>query len=329
MADQDHPPKSKRPKEDEDTSEAHTSMDDDRARGPDFPRENIQINADQQKKNDRNVGGSGQAECESEQKNPTYNHISHECGNGESELEKKKGNNAENSKVAISRESQEINDKNCGTVQGENDQMESEQIQRNRSQEKSKHRKYDPDESGYGDQRNSVKDHDVREIRQGKDICTVTEENTQISYSQVAHTPGNTQRSYSQAARTPGNTQSSYSQAVRTPGHTQRSYSQAARTPGNSQRSYSQAAQTPANTQRSYSQAARTPGNTQRSYSQTAYTPGNTQRSYSQTAHTPGSIQRSNSEVTRTPGNSQRSNSEQKPHNTPPPPPMSTKVKNT
>ncbi|CAB4042529.1 Hypothetical predicted protein [Paramuricea clavata] len=127
MADQDHPPKPKTPTEDDDKSEARTSVDDGRAFGSDIPRENIQTNADQQKKEYRNVGGSGQAESESEQTKPTYNHISHECGNGESELEKKKGNNAENSKVASSRESQEINYINSGTVQGEVGHMGSEQ----------------------------------------------------------------------------------------------------------------------------------------------------------------------------------------------------------
>jgi hypothetical protein len=299
MADQDHPPKPKTPTEDDDRSEARTSVDDARALGPDFPRENIQINANQQKKEDRNVGGSGQAESESEQIKPTYNHISHECRNGESELVKK-GNNAENSKVVTSRESQEINDKRSGTVQGENDQKGSQQVQRNRSQEETKEMKHsNPVEYGSGGQRNSVGDHGVGLIGQGKFTFTVTEENTQKSYSQAARTLGNTQRSNSQAADTPANTQ--------------RNNSHAAGTSGNTQRSYSYAADTPGNTQKSYSQAARTLGNTQRSNSQAADTPGNTQKSYSQ--------------AVRTQGNAQRSCAEQKPYSIPPP--TSTKVRNT
>lgn len=255
MADQDHPPKPKTPTEDDDRSEARTSVDDAKALGPDFPRENIQINANQQKKEDRNVGGSGQAESESEQIKPTYNHISHECRNGESELVKKKGNNAENSKVVTSRESQEINDKRSGAVQGENDQKGSQQVQRNRSQEEIKEMKHsNPVEYGSGGQRNSVGDHGAGLIGQGKYTFTVTEENTQKSYSQAARTLGNTQRSNSQAADTPANTQ--------------RKNSHAAGTSGNAQRSNSQAADTPGNTQKSYSQAVRTQGNAQRSCSE-------------------------------------------------------------
>ncbi|CAB4035949.1 Hypothetical predicted protein, partial [Paramuricea clavata] len=208
MADQDHPPKPKTPTEDDDRSEARTPVGDARALGPDFPRENIQTNADQKKKEDRNVGSSGQPEWK-----PTYTH----SRKGEPELQKKKGNNTENSKVVTSRESQKINNKTSGTVQGENDQLGSEQIQQNRSKEETKEMKHsNPFQYGSSGQRNSVRDH----------TFTITEENTQKSYSQAAHTLGNTQRSNSQAADTPGNAQKSYSQAVRTQGNAQRSCSE-------------------------------------------------------------------------------------------------------
>ena len=165
--------KSKSPKEDDDMSEAHTSLDDARAPEPNDPnmakqRENDQTNGNQQKK-DRHVTNSSRTESHSEQR---------------AESEKRKSNNAENIKVESSREPQGKNHRTCETVPGKNDQMGREHNQWYRSQAESKQWIHDHFESGNDSQRISGRDHGAAEI--GKDPRTVTDPGK--SYSQALKT---------------------------------------------------------------------------------------------------------------------------------------------
>jgi hypothetical protein len=152
--------KSKSPKEDDDMSEAHTSLDDARVPEPNDPnmakqRENDQTNGDQQKKG-RHVANSNRTESHSEKR-----------------AESEKSNNAENSKVESSRE-----------PQGKNNQWD-------RSRAESKQWIHDHFESGYDSQSISGRDHSAAEI--GKDPHTVTDPGK--SYSQAVKT-NITQESY-------------------------------------------------------------------------------------------------------------------------------------
>ena len=163
--------KSKSPKEDDDMSEAHTSLDDARTPEPNDPnmakqRENDQTNGDQQKK-DSHVANSSRTESHSEQR-----------------AESEKSNNAENSNVESSREPQGKSNRTSETVPGKNDQMGREHNQWNRSQAESKQWIHDHFDSGYDSQRISGRDHGAAEI--GKDSPTATDPGK--SYSQALKT---------------------------------------------------------------------------------------------------------------------------------------------
>ena len=190
----DDPFKPERLKEDDDSSVAHTSQDDASGHMPNYPnmakqRENGgQTNGGQQKK-DRDDGDSSKAESESEQRKPIHNYNNNER-NGKPESEKMKGNSSAYSKVESSRGSPEIIDKNSGSVQGDNDQMGSKQIQGDRSHAWPKQLKHGSFQSGYwkDGQGISRESHEV-EIGQVRASCTANE-------------PGNTPRSYSQVTKT-------------------------------------------------------------------------------------------------------------------------------